>query len=138
MGPGAVVLKITYEHTPELNELSIPRFFYVGEPYCQQVISIEWEYIEEDALYFYVPLLIESLKDLQQGGTGMRALSKLYSIMFMAFPDGYGDYYMHPVLDSYTGTPFERDGDNRYPELDDTSYKKWKEWWETEKPFRRY
>ena len=135
-GPGAVVLKINYKGSSKLDNSSVPRYFYNGgDPYYEQITSIEWKYIDEGDLYFYVPLLIESLKDIEQGGTGKKALSKLYDIMHIEFPNGYGDYYMHPTKDKYTGTPFERDELNRYPKLDETTYKKWKQWVETEKLF---
>ncbi|MDE0084239.1 MAG: hypothetical protein OXU23_00900 [Candidatus Poribacteria bacterium] len=133
-GPGATVLKIYYEETAKPLKSNLPGFKYIegGDPYFQRITSIESEYIEEDRLHFYIPLLIESLKDTTQGGKGMRALSRLYGIISIEFPNGYGDYYMHPTKDKYTGTPFERDSNNRYPELDETTYNKWKAWWETE------
>lgn len=95
--PGAVVLKIKYKKATPPIKLTLPGSYYIegGNPYYQQVIAIESEYIEEDRLHFYIPLLIESLKDTEQGGKGMRALNRLYNIMRMMFPNGYGDYYMH-------------------------------------------
>ncbi|MDE0325991.1 MAG: hypothetical protein OXN27_18905 [Candidatus Poribacteria bacterium] len=133
-GPGATVLKIHYKGSPEKGDSNLPRtvFGADGDPYYQSVVSIEWEYMEEDRFYFYFPLLIESLKDTTPGGKGGHALVRLYDIMYMEFPNGYGDYYMHPTKDTYTGTPFERDTDNRPPELGETTYNKWKQWWETE------
>ena len=137
-GPGAVVLKINYKGLSKSDNSSLPRYFHAGDPYHERVTSIEWKYIEEGHLYIYIPLLVESLKDTTQGGIGMKALSKLYSIISMEYPDGYGDYYMHPTKDKYTGTPFERDSKNRYPELDETTYNKWKQWLETEEPFQPF
>ena len=132
-GPGANVLKIYYKGSPEKGNSKLQRsVFGVGDTYYQVVTSIEWEFIDVDDLHFYIPLLIESLKETTQGGVGGRALVRLYDIMYMEFPNGYGDYYMHPTKDTYTGTPFERDSKNRYPELDETTYNKWKQWWETE------
>ncbi len=136
-GPGAVVLKIYYEDTSKTDAADLPRYFYAREPYFQQVTSIEWEYIEEDRLHFYIPLLIESLKDTEQGGTGSKALSRLHNIVNMMFPDGYGDYYMHATEDIYTGTPFEGIGNATleqilFPDVDETTYEKWIQWWNTE------
>ena len=133
-GPGTTVLKIHYEETAKPLKSDLPWFAYIeeGDPYYQRITSIESEYIEEDKLQIYIPLLIESLKDITQGGKGMRSLVRLYAIMSIAFPNGYGDYYMHPTKDKYTGTPFERDSNNRPPELDKTTYNKWKQWWDTE------
>ncbi len=128
-GPGAVVLKINYKDSGKSDS---PRHFYAGEPYHEQVTSIEWEYIEEDDLPVYIPLLIESLKDTTQGGKGGYAYARLYHILRMEFPDGYGDYYMHPTKDGFTGTPFVRDKYNRIPKFDETTYNKVIQWWNTE------
>ena len=128
-GPGASVLKINYK---DLGKPDSPRHFYTGEPYHEQVISIESEYIEEDKLHFYIPLLIESMKDTTQGGTGAHAYAYLYSILRMEMPDGYGDYYMHPTKDGFTGTPFVRDKYMRIPKFDETTYDKVIQWWNTE------
>lgn len=128
--PGAVVLKIHYKETAKQVKSELPGFRYIegGDPYYHQVTSIESEYIEEDDLSFYIPLLINSLKDTSQGGKGMRALNRLVDIMYICFPNGYGDYYMHPTENPYTGTPFA----DRNLKIDETTYKKWKEWWEKE------
>ena len=133
-GPGATVLKIYYQKTNTLEEAEHLGFRYVNKgdlyPSKQKVIAFETEYIEEDKLHFYIPLLIESLKDTARGGKGERSLKKLYTIMHMAYPDGYGDYYMHPTKNTYTGTPFMQ----KYQdiEIDKMTYTQWIQWWQTE------
>ncbi len=131
-GPGATVLKIYYKGSNEKGDSNLPGIYAHHGIYYQQITSIEWERIDEDDLPIYIPLLIKSLKDITPAGTGSKALSWLHFIVSIEFPNGYGDYYMHPTKDGFTGTPFERDELNRYPKLDETSYKKWKQWWDTE------
>ena len=131
-GPGATVLKIYYKGSPEKGDSNLPGIYAHYGIYYQQITSIEWERIDEDDLPVYIPLLIESLKDTTQGGKGGRAYMRLYDILTMEFPDGYGDYYMHPTKDGFTGAPFERDKLNRPPEFDETTYNKVIQWWNTE------
>ena len=87
----------------------------------------ETEYIVESDFREYVPMLIEMLR-FGDDNRSIPAHRWLYSAMPICFPDGYGKYYMHPTEHPYTGTPFK--GSN--PVLDDTTYNKWKEWWENE------
>ena len=131
-GPGATVLKIYYKGSNEKGDSNLPGIYAHHELYYQQVTSIEWERIDESDLHIYIPLLIDSLKDTTQGGKGGRAYMRLYCILSMEFPDGYGDYYMHPTKDGFTGTPFVRDEINRIPEFDETTYNKVLQWWITE------
>jgi len=135
-GPGTTVLKIYYHKTNTPKKAEHLGFRYVvGGPIYpskQQVTAIEAEYIEEDDLHFYIPLLIESLKDTAPGCKGERALKKLYAIMHLTYPNGYGDYYMHPTQNPYTGTPFMDSYQDREIEIDKTTYTQWIQWWQTE------
>lgn len=85
----------------------------------------ETKYIVETDFQEYVPMLIEMLR-FGKDNRSIPAHKWLYSAMYVCFPDGYGKYYMHQTLHPYTGTPFKDE------KLDNTTYKKWKEWWETE------
>ena len=123
-GPGAVVLKINYK---DLGKSHSPRYFYTGEPYHEQVTSIEWEYIGEDKLHFYIPLLIESLKDTSQGGKGMHALRFLYSVLSMGVPRDH--LIKNTPIDSIS--EFEWLRSNPFPEVYEETYTKWKHWWDT-------
>ena len=130
--PGAVVLKIYYKGPNEKGDSNLSGLYGHHELYYQQVTKIEWEYIDEADLPVYIPLLIESMKDTTQGGTGAHAYVRLYHIINMEFPDGYGDYYMHPTKDGFTGTPFVHDKYMRIPKFDETTYDKVIQWWNTE------
>lgn len=123
-GPGAVVLKINYK---DLGKSDASRHFYAGEPYHEQVTLIEWEYIEEDKLHFYFPLLIESLKDTSQGGKGMHALRFLYSVVSMGVPRDY--LIENTPIDSIS--EFRRLRSNLFPKVYEETYAKWKHWWDT-------
>ena len=123
-GPGASVLKINYK---DVGKSDSPRHFYAGEPYHEQVTSIESEYIEEDRLHFYIPLLIESLKDTSQGGKGMHALAFLYNVVSMGVPTDY--LIENTPIDSIS--EFERLRSNSFPKVYEETYTKWKHWWDT-------
>ena len=133
-GPGTTVLKIYYDNSDTHKNTEHLGFRYVEGgpvyPSKQQVTAIEGEYIDEEDLHFYIPLLIDSLKDTAPGCKGERALKKLYAIMHQTYPNGYGDYYMHSTQNPYTGTPFMA----KYQdiEIDETTYTQWIEWWQTE------
>lgn len=123
-GPGAVVLKINYKESSKSDNSSLPRYFHDGDPYREQVTSIEWKYIEEGDLHFYVPLLIESLKDTTQGGVGMHALRFLYTMLSMGTPSEY----------LIKNTPIDSIDEYRsvlLPKVDEKAYSKWKHWWDT-------
>ena len=130
--PGAIVLKLYYKGSNEKGDSDLQGLYAHHDLYYQRVTKIEWEYIDEKDLPVYIPLLIESLKDTTQGGKGGHAYARLHDIITMEFPDGYGDYYMHPTKDGFTGTPFVRDKFNRIPEFDETTYNKVIQWWNTE------
>lgn len=131
-GPGAVVLKINYKGSSKLDNSTVPIYFYNGDdPYRERVTSIEWKYIDEGDLYFYVPLLIESLKDTTQGGKGTHALRFLYCVLSMGTPRDY--LIENTPIDSIS--EFRRLRSNLFPKVHKETYGKWKQWWETEKPF---
>ncbi len=127
-GPGAIVLKIYYEGSPEKGDSNLPRtvFGADGDPYYQSVVSIEWEYMEEDRFYFYFPLLIESLKDTTPGGKGGRALQYLYTVLSMGTPREY--LINNTPIDSIDKFRKFR---SRQAEVDKTTYNNWKQWWDT-------
>ena len=127
-GPGATVLKIYYKGSSEKDNSNLPRTVYAnGDLYYQQVTSIEWEYIEEDDLHFYIPLLIESLKDTQPGGKGTHSLRFLYTVLSMGTPREY--LINNTPIDSIS--EFRNLRSNRFPKVDQEAYSKWKHWWET-------
>lgn len=128
-GPGAVVLKIYYEGSNEKGDLKLPGIYkhHIPDIYYKQVVSIEWEYIEEDKLHFYIPLLIESLKDTEANGNGTLALRFLYSVVSMGVPTDH--LIKNTPIDSIS--EFERLRSNPFPEVYEETYTKWKHWWDT-------
>ncbi|MDE0325992.1 MAG: hypothetical protein OXN27_18910 [Candidatus Poribacteria bacterium] len=111
--------------------------YYLGpwhtEPHAMKVtlknsIVIKQEVfkINHNDLRYYIPLLIEMLH-LGEYNRSVRAYRWLTITMRLEFPNGFGEYYMHPKLDGWTNTPFARD-----KKLNNTTYSEWKEWWETE------
>ena len=126
-GPGAVVLKINYKGLSKSDNSRLPRYFHDGDPYREQVTSIEWKYIDEGDLHFYVPLLIESLKDTTQGGPGMYAYRFLYCILSMGTPTEY--LIKNTPIDSFD--EFRKLRSNLFPKVDKETYSKWKHWWDT-------
>ena len=126
-GPGATVLKIYHKGLPEKEDSNLQRTVYGdGDPYYQNITSIEWEYIEKDKLHFYIPLLIESLKDTTPGGKGGRALQYLYTVLSMGTPREW--LINNTPIDSISKFRKFR---SLQAEVDETTYNKWKQWWET-------
>ena len=128
-GPGATVLKIYYKGSNEKGDSNLPGIYrhYVREIYYKQVTSIEWERINEENLYFYIPLLIESLKDTERGGNATLALRFLYRVLSMGTPTDY--LIKNTPIDSIS--EFERLRSNLFPEVYEETYNKWKHWWDT-------
>ena len=106
-GPGATLMKIRFQD--------------------DMILSMESEYYEEAILYTYMPRLIESLRN--QGNVANQALGFLTSIIYLTYPNGYGEYYM-------TDTPYKDTLFETYPPVwNSASYQKWKEWWEQKGQF---
>ncbi len=82
--------------------------------------------ITHNDLGYYVPQLIEMLA-YGKDNRAVRAHRWLTTTMRLNFPNGYGEFYMHPTQDGWTNTPFARN-----VKLDDITYSKWKQWWKTE------
>ena len=118
--PGCKVFRVNYTRYGDTNRH--------GYGY-DKISSIESRYIEEDRLYFYIPLLIESLNDNSVSGMSMKADRFLKSVMRM----------LHPNSIDQKGTPYEYNEQSEYT-VDETTYRKWKQWWETKgfKYFKPY
>ncbi len=81
--------------------------------------------ITHNDLWYYVPLLIEML-EYGKDNRSVRAHRWLTTTMRLNFPNGYGEFYMHPEVDGWTNTPFARNA-----KLNETTYSQWEHWWNT-------
>ncbi|MCY4402269.1 MAG: hypothetical protein OXD54_06800 [Candidatus Poribacteria bacterium] len=81
--------------------------------------------ITTNDLWYYVPLLIEML-EYGKDNRSVRSYKWLTTTMRLNFPNGYGEFYMHPKVDGWTNTPFARNA-----KLDETTYSRWEHWWNT-------
>lgn len=78
---------------------------------------------DERTLYFYVPMLIQSLKH-KDANIAYSALSFLTFLMHQMYPNGYHEKYSK-TADMYKDTPFEK-----YPPTwTKNSYQEWFNWW---------
>lgn len=100
------------------------------------ILSMESEYYEEAILSTYIPRLIASLRveeseadeiyrmyGISPLDVAHRALTFLRNVMYMTYPNGYGENYMKN--NPYKDTPFEKSNP-----WSPNSYQQWNEWWQ--------